>query len=80
MVLGIGKDERRQCDYIKHQKHQRKQPRGQDVLNSGEYGNACEYEADSSYDRPELSSQRDPLGDVNYVVLNVSQMPQAEVD
>jgi len=34
MVVRIGEDERRQCDQIKNKKHQRKQPRSQDVLNS----------------------------------------------
>ncbi len=80
MAVRIGEDERRQCDQIKNKKHQRKQPRSQDVLNPREYGEACEYEADSSRDRPELSSQRHPFGDVNGVLLNVKQMSQAEGD
>jgi len=80
MAVRIGEDERRQCDQIKNKKHQRKQPRSQDVLNSREYGEACEHEANSGYDRPELPAQRHPFGNVNGVLLNVKQMSQAEGD
>jgi hypothetical protein len=32
-----------QCHYAKNEKHERKQPRSQNVLNSREYGRACEF-------------------------------------
>src|ERR1700740_3009087 len=80
MVLGIGDNELRQCEYIKGQKHQRKQTRRQDVLNPGKYGKASEHEASSGQDNPESLAQWHPLGDVKKIFRNGIQVVHTKVD
>ena len=65
---------------LKAKKHQGKQTRRQDVLNSSKYGETCEHETNSGQDNPEVSSEGHPPGDINQVVRNGIQMVQTKVD
>src|SRR5215470_11621360 len=78
--MGKSKDTGQQCYSAKDEEHQREEPRSQNVQNSREYGEAREDKANSGCDHPEASSQRHPRGNINDVVSDVGQMPQAKID